>query len=455
MNDKIQKNIIYPLVQRYLKENTLEMLPIIKKYDYLSRNQIQEYTFSELKKLIEHAYNTVDYYKELFDKNKIDIRDLKTIRDFEALPVLTKDQLRNNFNLLISKTRYPKVTKAHSGGTMGQSIYVLRDNYSLSMDRAVKGKCIEWHDCSIGDKEFRFWAYPFDKMGQIKCSLIDVILNRKRISPIHMNDKRVMHIVKALNKFKPQIIYGWTTGIYKFSQIATELNIKLDTPSIKLIIPTSEKLHDYQRKIIEGYFNVPVRDEYGCSESGIIAFECPAGMKHIQVENNYLEIINQEKYQNGIGELVVTSLNNYKMPLIRYKIGDLGKLSDEYCTCGRTTPILSDVTGRILDYLLDSNGEVVLSGVFCYICYSIIDKYKAIKDFRVRQQKDGSIIIYFTPSATFKNDFLKIFEKEIRKHVGEKLNVSFLMVEDFCDIDSGKTRYVISEDLRKNDNYET
>jgi len=258
-----------------------------------------------------------------------------------------------------------------------------------------------------------------------------------------LNEEKVMQIVNSLNKFKPIIIYGWTTGIYKFSQIAIDMDITLDVPSIKLIIPTAEKLHDYQRNTIEKFFNVEVRDEYGCSESGIIAFECPAGMKHIQVENNYVEVININNYQNGVGELIITSLNNRKMPLIRYKIGDLGTLSNECCSCGRTSPVLSNLSGRILDYLLDSSGEVILGEVFCYICFDLIDKYKAIKDFRVRQEQDGSIFLYYTRSSGFTDDFLKIFEEEMRKHLGGKLKISFVWVEDFRNIDSGKTRYVI------------
>jgi phenylacetate-CoA ligase len=454
MNDNLQKSVIYPIAQWFLKENTLEMVQSIRKFDHLDGDVVENYTLDRLRKLVRHAYDTTAYYKALFDRHKISPNDIKTIDDFSKIPILTKDLLRDNFDLLISTSHFPKVSKVHSGGTMGQSIYVLKDNYSLSFDRAVKGKCIGWYDCSIGDREFRFWAYPFDKVNNAKAYLIDILLNRRRVSPIHMSEEQARKIARQMDKFQPKVIYGWTSGLYKFAQIALEKDIRFESSSIKVVISTAEKLYDYQRGVIEKVFEKPIVDEYGCSEAGVIAFQCENGKKHIQIENNYLEVVNTQEHTDGLGELVVTNLNNNKMPLIRYRIGDLGRLDDTQCSCGRRTPYLSHVSGRILDYLVDSKGEIVLGGVFCYICFDLIDKYKSIRDFRVRQDFDGTITIYYTASSGFSHEFLQTFERLIRRHVGDRLKIGFRERDDLSDLDAGKPRYVVSLDLRRRERSE-
>jgi phenylacetate-CoA ligase len=451
VNVRLQKCFFYPLAQWYLKETTLELVETLKKFDYMNREDIDSYTMDKLRKLVRHAYDTTVYYKTLFDSHGLHPSDIRTISDFSAIPLLTKDQLRDNFNALLSTSKFPKVSKVHSGGTMGQSIYVMKDNYALSFDRAVKGKCIDWYNCSIGDREFRFWAYPFNKLDNFRASIIDLFLNRKRVSPIHMKETTANKIINKINSFHPKIVYGWASGLYKFSQITREKGFYFNTSSIKLIISTAEKLYDYQRNVIEKTFSTPVVDEYGCSEAGVIAFQCPSGNNHIQIENNYIEVVNKDKYYNDLGELVITNLSNYKMPLIRYKIGDLGRIENSHCGCGRTTPVLMDVSGRILDYLIDSDGNTVLGEVFCYICFDLIDKYKAIRDFRVHQQSNGTIDIFYSPSLQFDHRFLPIFEKAIKKHVGSELKINFIEKIDLSKMDAGKPRYVVSAISRKHD----
>ncbi|MEW6418494.1 MAG: hypothetical protein AB1480_10280 [Nitrospirota bacterium] len=453
MNEKLQRYFVYPIAEWYLKENVLTLSESLRTYDYIEKDDAEKYALDRIQKLIKHAYRTTAYYRAFFDSYGIDPLDITTLKDFESIPVLTKDRLREQFPDLISSVKFPKVSKIHSGGTMGQSIYVLRDNYSLSFDRAVKGKCISWYGCSIGDREFRMWSYPFGRMDNFKAYCIDLLLNRRRVSPLKMTAGRAVRIAKAIHSFKPKLIYGWTTGLYKFAQIAEEAGISFEPSDLRVVISTAERLYDYQRSLMRKVYQRPIVDEYGCSEAGVIGFECEAGNKHIQVENNYLEVVNKENYADGLGELVVTNLTNYAMPLIRYRIGDIGSINYGPCDCGRLTPFVSHVSGRILDYLIDSSGEVVLGEVFCYICFDLIDKYGAIKDFRVRQERDGSINIYYVPSTKYYQGFLGVFEDAIRKHLGKGLIILFHEMADLTIMDKGKPRYVVSNDERKDDSH--
>ena len=111
-----------------------------------------------------------------------------------------------------------------------------------------------------------------------------------------------------------------------FAQYILNYKVDLSGLGLKAVICTSEPLFKEQRSTISKAFLCPVINEYGISESGICAFECPYGGFHIMSENIYLEIVrNGKNIKDGeIGEIVITQLNNFSAPLIRYHTGDLG-----------------------------------------------------------------------------------------------------------------------------------
>ena len=122
--------------------------------------------------------------------------------------------------------------------------------------------------------------------------------------------------------------------------------MQLRNIGLKAIFCTGEVLYDHQRELISETFGVPVANGYGARDAGFIAHECPAGKMHIAAEHVIVEILDesgQSVPKGEVGEIVITNLDGYAMPFIRYKTGDLGALADEQCPCGRGLPLMKEI----------------------------------------------------------------------------------------------------------------
>lgn len=120
-----------------------------------------------------------------------------------------------------------------------------------------------------------------------------------------------------------------------------------------------EQLYDFQRTEIESYLGARAINSYGCTETGALAGECPAGSLHVYADHVHVEIFNGDS-PAGIGELgdlVVTSLRNTAMPLVRYRVGDRGRLSPERCRCGLPQPVVADLQARLEDRHTAADGR--------------------------------------------------------------------------------------------------
>ena len=161
---------------------------------------------------------------------------------------------------------------------------------------------------------------------------------------------------KKLVKIRPVYIYGYVSMIKEFASFIQE-NLYPPIPGLKCVITTSEILDQTSRDLIETVFDVKVYNEYGCGEVGSIAHECEHGNMHIMASNLILEIDNSGQSNEYDGEIIVTDLHNYSMPLIRYRSGDYAEFSDSGCKCGRGLPIIKKIHGRAYDVVVDPSNH--------------------------------------------------------------------------------------------------
>ena len=134
---------------------------------------------------------------------------------------------------------------------------------------------------------------------------------------------------------------GYVSMLETFSKFMIKNHLSFKYPPT-CVITTSEVLTDYHRELIGNVFQCRVYNEYGCGETGTIAHECEFGSMHINAENVIVEIVRDGEVVNDgeVGDIVVTDLNNFAMPLIRYNLKDIGYIDSEPCPCGRGLPIL-------------------------------------------------------------------------------------------------------------------
>jgi phenylacetate-CoA ligase len=259
--------------------------------------------------------------------------------------------------------------------------------------------------------------------------------------------------VKQINAFKPVQILAYAESIYELSRFIERGNLKVYRP--RAVLTSAGTLHEYMRRKIEEVFNAPVFNRYGSREVGDIACECDhhKGL-HVSPLTHYIEILRQDgsMAQTGEqGEIVITLLTNYAMPLIRYRIGDMGVWAEKPCTCGRSWPLLREVTGRVTDNFVTSEGKLLYGGFFRQLLFSQewIKKYQIIQEdfnhihiFIVLHKQNGT-----TPE--FYSEKMKEITQRICLVMGQDCRVKFDFVDDIVSSPSGKYRHTVSKVARK------
>jgi phenylacetate-CoA ligase len=251
----------------------------------------------------------------------------------------------------------------HTSGTSGKpidlfrSVETVQNLYALSELRERR-----WHGVSVQQR----WAILG---GQLVAPVTrrvppfwvwNAALNQLYMSSYHLAPDLVPHYLDALERFRIQYLWGYSSALHTLAQEALRVRRPL---KMKVVITNAEPLFSEQRKTISEAFQCPVRETYGMAEFVVAASECEAGSLHLWPEVGVVEVMpdSGSAPDDRTGELVCTSLLNTAMPLIRYRTGDRGRLahSTRTCDCGRTLPIIESVEGRVDDTIYTTDGRRV------------------------------------------------------------------------------------------------
>ena len=168
---------------------------------------------------------------------------------------------------------------------------------------------------------------------------MDHIHNQLWMSSFHLSDQNIPYYIDKLSTYKPAAIEGYPSTLYILAEYLNRHNILLP---MKAAFSSSETLLPFQRQEIMQAFSCNLYDFYGLAERTVFATECEHHEgKHLNFEYGYTEIVNDAdgRVENGQkGYLVSTSLQNYGMPLIRYKTTDVTQFKLDTCKCGRHMP---------------------------------------------------------------------------------------------------------------------
>ena len=352
----------------------------------MSDQQIEILQNKLMKDLLQHAYENVPYYRKVFDNVKFDPRNYTGPEDLNKIPILTKEIIRENFYDLIASNISPKnMSKHSSGGTTGKPLqFYIQKDLKGDFNYATMYRFYRWAGVEFGERRVSVAGRMITKKPPY--SMYNSAENQLYVCAHHLSDENLPEIVDSIIKFQPKFVQGHPSAVEIIAKYFNDNNISMKA---KAVFTTSENLYPDQRGIIEKAFHCKVYDTYGMGEMVLMAAECSEhNGYHLAPEYGFTEIINAENYEDGLGEIVSTSLQNYAMPLIRYKTGDLGKLTNKKCNCGSNFPILEKLTGRIDDIIILPSGKKVLP-----LSLRIQLKNTGITNFQIIQEKNNTIRI--------------------------------------------------------------
>ena len=438
------KHILFPFHERLLGRQTLACLQELEKVQWDPLEKIRQYQWQKLKALLNHAYKNVAFYQKRFKQIGATPEDIKSFKDFAKLPFLTKKDIRENFLDICARNLSKKdFIRMNTGGSTGEPLIFYVDRRRISYDRAAHLRARRWWGIDIGEKEIVLWGSPVELSTQDKLKDIrDWLFNTRLLSAFKMSKTMMFKYAKIIKKYRPKHIFGYPSSIYLFSQFLEKHNIDLSNIGIKVIFVTADMLYDFQRKAIQETFKCPVANGYGGRDSGFIAHECPARSMHI-TEDIYVEFISTNKpvEPGERGEIIVTHLDNYAMPFIRYRTGDVASPEHKTCTCGRGSPLMSNIEGRTTDFIITPNGKIMHALSLIYILRDL----EGIEAFKITQKKKDYLIIKIVKNQKFTAETQSKIKDEIIKTMESPVHIEIQFVNEIEPEKSGKYRYVISE----------
>lgn len=377
------------------------------KTDSASLEELKSIQENKFKELIDFAFNYSPYYKKKLNDLNIVREDINSVDDLVKLPIMEKDELRENAEAIISTYKFNKVIVSETSGTSGQPLKFIKNEEWDSMNRAAMYRGYSWYGIKPWNKNGYFWGYNISSKDQFKIKLLDKLQNRFRI--FSYKEDEIVSFTKKLKS--ADYIEGYSSMIYEVAKRINELDIKNKPKKIKLIKGTSEKIYDnYHGETLKA-FGSKIRSEYGAAEAGLIAFECPEGYMHINSENVIVEDVN--------GEIVVTNLMSKSFPIIRYKLGDKIQLApkDFECKCGRKHPVILDVLGRVGKNIVGQINSYP-SLTFYYVFKNLALNHNVLLNYQAIQNEKGKVLLKIEQED---EKTRTLIEAELRKYFNEDI----------------------------------
>ncbi len=400
--------------------------------EYKSRKELLELQQSQLKQVLQNAIENVPFYRKLGINNP----------DITEFPILNRNEIAQHpLDFISDSYNEESLMTIYTGGSTGTplGVYLTKDIRRKSY--AFWNRFYRSFGVGIHDKKATFLGRKIQNPDNNKPPFwrFNLAGNQLLFSSFHMTNENLPSYVKRLNKFKPTIIEGYPLSVFRIAEFIHENNITLEfTP--KGISTSSESFTSKQRAIMEKAFNCKVYDQYGSAESVIFAGECEHGKKHIAVEYGFAEILKDDGNitSEGEGELIVTSLFNDAMPLIRYRIGDLGKISHKPCPCGRHTPILEELSGKAGAVIVSKGKRVSTAAIaFAFEYLENVNKVQII------QNEPEKVHVKLVAKQGFSKEKQDFMEWELRKMLSPELEIDVELVDDIPAAENGKYQMVV------------
>lgn len=397
---------------------------IIEKFAY--KNPKKQYT---LNSILNHAVNNTKYYQDFNSQN------------IDSFPILTKNIIREKFDDLKSKdlgTRRWRVNT--SGGSLGEPVKFIQDKDYLLATRCGTYKHEQKLGYTFGDVLIKLWGDEREilKNSQsFKNKLINKIKNITFLNSFNMSEENMFKFIEEINNKQPKLIVAYAQSMYELAKFVKKNSLNIS--HIGAIITSAGNLYPFMREVIQKIFNAPVYNRYGSREVSNIACEQPNIDGLVISDQVYIEVIDKNGNQcpEGVeGEIIVTSLINYAMPIIRYKIGDRGILN----TTKHDFPILEKVSGRSVSTFQTKEGKLIDGEYFTHLIYYM----DWIKKFQIIQKSynliEFKVVRYFNESEKD----IKNINKGVKKIMGNNCEIEFNFVDEIYPLKSGKFLYTIN-----------
>lgn len=399
------------------------------------KSQLEEYQLEQLRALVEHAYENVPYYRRVFDERRLKPKDIATLDDLQKIPLLTKDDVRNNPEEFIAcNIDRNRLRFWTTGGSSGTPLGLYQDRHTVDLyESAYRWR--QW--CWAG---YRFWNRKatlyrdemglFTRKGIRACWDYNTRENELVLSARDMSEENMHEFVKRIKEFRPKFFLGIPSALEILARFLKRQ--KINDIGATAVFCEAEVLYPWQRELIETQFNTRIFAEYGMSERVADAVECEQHQGyHVSMEYGILELLdkkNEPVTEAGVlGKVVGTGFHTYEMPFIRYEMNDLATYAKGECSCGRQLTLIEEFKGRLREFFVSKTGKLVPVQLIWTGRHPVWAK---VREMNFLQEREGQVVVRIVKAPPCsETQVAKELQEEIHKVLDERefsVRISFV-----------------------------
>jgi phenylacetate-CoA ligase len=446
MNRHLVQHVVYPLHERLLHRPTFPYLRDLERTQWLQRDELEWLQTAKLKTLLQGAAAHCPWHARRIAEAEIRLTDDEplSLDELRRLPVMTKADAKQHRDDMVWRDVPGGAFRYNTGGSSGEPLVFYYGRERQASDAAGRMRARRWWGVEVGDREVYLWGAPVElaKTDRIK-TVRDRLFNQLVLNAFDMSVAHMDEYIDAIRAFKPTCLYGYASSVALLAARALETGADLCMPSLKVVCTTGEPLYPQQRRTIHQAFQVPVANEFGSRDIGFTAHESPDEQLLLMSESIILEVLDADGSPvapGQTGEAVMTGLCSAAQPFIRYRTGDMVRLSEEPCKNGRGLHVVAEVLGRNTDFVVRSDGTVMHALAVIYV----LRDFDAVGEFRFIQHAVDDVEILVVPTSAWDQNAERRIAAGIRARLGEQVRLAIRPVESIPPEASGKHRYVVS-----------
>ncbi len=448
MSEFLTKNLFLPLshLQRKWKRNQREVFAAYReglrfRRENFSWNdeQKRQWTLQKLRQTLRYAERETAYYQRLFKEAGFDPQADFSFEDFAKLPTLEREHLNECAEDLINRN-IPRneLLKDATGGSTGKPTEIWLGAEERGWRESGLEFQLEMVGAENGVKTAYFWGHHLDPQANDNWRerMRSFAFNVRWFDCFRLSPEVFQKYHRELEKWSPDCIIAYASSLGHFAAYLREQKIKPNYPKT-CFVTGAEKLFPAHREIIEEVFGKPVHERYGGRDFGSVAMQ-PNPFKSLNYWVDWSFVLLEPETSEAESPILITKLRADGMPMIRYRVGDVGKFPAG-SAAGNPAFSLREVVGRELDFIYLKNGKLVSGAEFPHLL-----KDFSVHEFQVKQSADYSVELSIVPKNGFDEGEKARILRTVQSNLVE-LPIELKVVEEIPRTKANKWRPVLSE----------
>lgn len=439
------RRALFPAYETLVKRRgTASYVAEYERSQWFGRAKLEELQLRKLNALLDHCWSRVPFLQRHWRAHDVEPGPLAHISELARYPVVTKALISQNYEDAIATDWRGRTLSKTTGGSTGEPFRFEYTMNAYARRTAVMWRGYGWGGAVLGTRTGYLWGTGMRKggWGGLKDRLYHGAFNRRFFDAFSLSEGNIDPVIDELIAYQPQAIVGYVAPVALVARrmLATGRTMQ----GLSGVLTGAEALYESERRDIERAFGCPAFNTYGSREVMLMASECDRhdGL-HVNADHLLLETLDAESRPvpaGCSGDVAVSDLHNFGMPMVRYLNGDRATYSGTPCACGRGLPLLGSVDGRVLDSIVTTDKRHVPGEFFVY---AMLD-WPDVRQWQVVQTAPDCVqfrLVVRTPWSQERRDKLTA---KVQDKTGPTMRVEIAEVAHIPTTTSGKRRLTIS-----------